>query len=299
MVDVFDGPAMYEDDDLLPTAEDGAFDETSQRGRQLGRGTCAVGGGGRDEPSPPRCPGKRSGSPEPPRDRDDELAGLISPEDVDGETEPAWNAELEGFEYKSEATGLYSGDTAEPRIPKDLVVKLVDLGSTPEQKRDGTGLFKACECNADQFADVFAAMVAPDEFDRRVKADAPVGSWALYVDKYAFIDGVDKCEFRFDVVPGDGLSAAGTRSTFSARSIEVKCDLADHRAGPRSWTFAFRTAGDILPGRSRVKIFPDKCKVRVVVHKLYPGLWPKPGTLYAPVTTQNYLQLKLPTPSPF
>jgi hypothetical protein len=98
-------------------------------------------------------------------------------------------------------------------------------------------------------------MVAPDEFERRVRADAPVGSWALYVDKYAFIDGVDRCEFRFDVVPGDGLSAAGTRSTFSTRSIEVKCDLADHRAGPRSWTFAFRTAGDIVPGKSRVKIF--------------------------------------------
>ncbi|KAH8059869.1 hypothetical protein JL720_13677 [Aureococcus anophagefferens] len=139
----------------------------------------------------------------------------------------------------------------------DLVLKLWDLAETEDQKKAGVGLFKACECDMDDFQDVYSAMVAPEQFDEEIKANPPIGSWHLYVSKYAFIDGMDEAEFRYDVIPGDGLSRAGTTSTFTRCSLEIRADLLEHRAGARSWTFCFKTHGDIVP-ECKVKVYPKK-----------------------------------------
>ncbi|KAH8095837.1 hypothetical protein JL720_3169 [Aureococcus anophagefferens] len=204
------------------------------------------------------------------------------------ELEPEYNAELEGFERYSDATGLYSGDKQEPRIPKHLELKLWDLAETEDQKKAGVGLFKACECDMDDFQDVYSAMVAPEQFDEEIKANPPIGSWHLYVSKYAFIDGMDEAEFRYDVIPGDGLSRAGTTSTFTRCSLEIRADLLEHRAGARSWTFCFKTHGDIVPVECKVKVYPKKKKIKVVVRKATRGYWDKPGRIYAPITKANY-----------
>ena len=140
----------------------------------------------------------------------------------------------------------------------------------------------------DDFAEVYAAMLAPEEFEREVRANPPIGSWHLFIAKYAFIDGEAEAEFRYDVIPGDGLSRAGTTSTFTRRSVEVRCDLLEHRAGPRSWTFCFKTAEEIIPERCRVKVYPKKKKIKIVIRKKKVGYWATPGKLYAPVTKANY-----------
>ena len=100
--------------------------------------------------------------------------------------------------------------------------------------------------------------------------------------------GLEDAEFRYDVIPGDGLSRAGTTSTFTDRSLEVRSDLLDHRAGARSWTFCFKTHGDIVPEHCRVKVYPKKKKVKVVVKKAVRGYWDAPGKIYAPITKANY-----------
>ncbi|KAH8062536.1 hypothetical protein JL722_3458 [Aureococcus anophagefferens] len=242
-------PRDYEsDDEELPIIEEIDEYDAPTRGRgsnQLARGR----GGAR------RRRRRRSGSPPGERPR----RGAQRPRGEEAEElEPEYNAELEGFERYSDATGLYSGDKQEPRIPKHLELKLWDLAETEDQKKAGVGLFKACECDMDDFQDVYSAMVAPEQFDEEIKANPPIGSWHLYVSKYAFIDGMDEAEFRYD-----------------------------HRAA-RSWTFCFKTHGDIVPEECKVKVYPKKKKIKVVVRKATRGYWDKPGRIYAPITKANY-----------
>ncbi|KAH8076492.1 hypothetical protein JL721_498 [Aureococcus anophagefferens] len=276
-------PRDYEsDDEELPIIEE--IDEYDAPTRGRGSNQLARGRGGSP---PPGERGGRSGSPPPgERDLDAELNDLVVREAE--ELEPEYNAELEGFERYSDATGLYSGDKQEPRIPKHLELKLWDLAETEDQKKAGVGFFKACECDMDDFQDVYSAMVAPEQFDEEIKANPPIGSWHLYVSKYAFIDGMDEAEFRYDVIPGDGLSRSGTTSTFTRCSLEIRADLLEHRAGARSWTFCFKTHGDIVPEECKVKVYPKKKKIKVVVRKATRGYWDKPGRIYAPITKANY-----------
>lgn len=140
----------------------------------------------------------------------------------------------------------------------------------------------------DDFAEVYSAMVAPEQFEKETTENPPIGSWHLYVSRFAFIDGEDEAEFRYSVIPGDGLSRAGTTSTFTPRSVEVRCDLLEHRAGARSWTFCFKTEAEIVPEECRVKIYAKKKKIKVIVKKKKRGYWQTPGKLYAPITKANY-----------
>lgn len=223
----------------------------------------------------------RSGSPEPPRDFVDDLL-----DDLGAEVEEEFDdfePRLEGLEKSSDGTGFYLWNKRSPTMPNDVDVELVSIEKE---------IFKSCVVSNDQMAGAINALMAPGYFEKDVEANPPTGSWHLYVDLFAFLDDERRAEYRFDCVPGDGLSTNATRARFTRDAIHVTCQLLDHQAGPRSWTFACRTHARILPEHCSVKVYPSLKKVRVFVVKATPEKWQHPGSLYAPLTKNNYRSMK-------
>lgn len=223
-----------------------------------------------------RIEAEREGSPEPPREAETLL------EEEEPELDEA-NDELEGFEHVSEATGFYTNGKRGAKFPKDIQVELWDC------KGD---IYKTAECHIDRVGELFEAFVAEGYYKDAVKANPPIGSWALYIDHFTFVDTETHAEIRFDCVPGDGLSKYGTTSDFTD-GVKVHCELLDHpKAGPRSWMFQLTPYAPIIPDVCEVQVFAKQKKVHILLAKAERALWPNAGQLYAPVTKDNYRQIQ-------
>lgn len=237
---------------------------------------------------------QRLDSPEPPRDAVDDLLQELTKEPAEDKFEDEFNLQLEGLQVReSKATGFYYANERAPTMPDDIKCELWDLSRTDAEKKSGEFCFKSCTVSSDRIGDVVNALATPTQFEEDNTNNPPIGSWHLYVDTYAFVDRADKADYRFSCCPGDGLSTAATKATFTKDAIHVTCHLLDHpKAGPRSWTFACRTPHPIDPTKSTVAVFPSRHKVRVLAAKAHPMPWPSPGHVYAPLTKRNYRQTK-------